>query len=632
MLTFAVVVSRRGGRIPEPVLDWLRDRNCVDVPFAAADHLVWSNEASTVWFGGWEDDPAEWSAGNHWHVDDDGLTAFTGHLWPARDGWTSAASWAAQLAGRLRSTPLAAATDDLAGVYLAAALGRRGRGTVAADPLGGGLIYWGHGRDVVVVSSRAALAAGLLAAESATRPQRDVTGVGWLAYCSRSIGHQTGFEQVSVVPTGATVDIDPAGGACLVDAPAPPWRPDPDDAVMPADELEEVRTQIVTSIRMALALPGRASRAGLTGGRDSRLLLALMLEEGVAGEVEFQTFGRDDLADVVVAAQIAELFGLRQVMNPNRSVLWEWRQGVDTMVRDDGHPDLSTQEITHRITAWACSGERNVFQPHVGRLPRRDRILLSGLFGETLRTNFPRAGAFPSKQRVADLHNDMKYGSMGILRPDALAHYRAETHRLLFDDCLPTDSPHDVVDRFFFRNWQRRWFASAHEVDSEGRVFPLYSNAGVRLGFRIGGENRTLEWIHYELIRRACEPLLHVPFADGGWPAGAGDGLVVIKRHDEPVPAVPRVFQGRAPSPRKMKVKRTAGRDRRAASEAVDLDIMNRYLRDDPSNPLFEIVDPVATGQALDRFDDLTIREKLQLYGALTGAIWLGGHEIALPG
>jgi hypothetical protein len=255
------------------------------------------------------------------------------------------------------------------------------------------------------------------------------------------------------------------------------------------------------------------------------------------------------------------------------------------------------------------------------------------LFGEILRTNFPRAGAFPSKARVADLHNDLKYGTAAILRPEALAHYRRETHRLLFDGCLPTDTPQDVVDRFFFRNWQRRWFGSAQEVDSEGRVFPLYSNAGIRLGFRLGGENRSREWIHYELIRRACEPLLHMSFADGGWPAGAGGGLVPAQPHNEPVPTVPRVFNGRAPVPpaRTTKVKRTAGRDRRAATEAVDLDIMNRFLRDDPSNPLFDIVDPVATAHALDRFDTLTIREKLQLYGALTAAIWLGGHEIAPP-
>jgi hypothetical protein len=72
-------------------------------------------------------------------------------------------------------------------------------------------------------------------------------------------------------------------------------------------------------------------------------------------------------------------------------------------------------------------------------------------------------------------------------------------------------------------------------------------------------------------------------------------------------------------------------RDRRAALEAIDIEIMRRFLRHDPSNPVFEIIDPVATQAAFDGFEHLPQRSKMQLYGALTAAIWLGGHEIALP-
>ena len=76
---------------------------------------------------------------------------------------------------------------------------------------------------------------------------------------------------------------------------------------------------------------------------------------------------------------------------------------------------------------------------------------------------------------------------------------------------------------------------------------------------------------------------------------------------------------------------RTVNRERRAETEAIDLGIMRDFLRYDPSNSVFDIIDPVATHEALDRFSSLTAPEKMQLYGALTAAIWLGGHEIALP-
>jgi hypothetical protein len=69
----------------------------------------------------------------------------------------------------------------------------------------------------------------------------------------------------------------------------------------------------------------------------------------------------------------------------------------------------------------------------------------------------------------------------------------------------------------------------------------------------------------------------------------------------------------------------------RRASEPVDLQIMRRYLVEDPSNPAFELLDRSAVAQSLRGFDRLGELSRKQLYGALTAAVWLGGHEITLP-
>ena len=127
MLTFRLVVSRSGHRIPEPVLERLSDQTSAEVPFDAGSHIVWSNESGTVCFGGWQDTSDVSSAAHHWFTDDDGLTAFAGHVWPRRDGWRGTGPWAAQLAEHLRSSPLSEGTEDLAGIYVAASLDRRGR-------------------------------------------------------------------------------------------------------------------------------------------------------------------------------------------------------------------------------------------------------------------------------------------------------------------------------------------------------------------------------------------------------------------------------------------------------------------------------------------------------------------------
>ena len=106
---------------------------------------------------------------------------------------------------------------------------------------------------------------------------------------------------------------------------------------MPTDALEEVRGEVTTAIRMALAVSATKLCTGLTGGKDTRLILAILLAEGLASEVEFQTFGQPDLPDVVVAQQIAEAFGLHHVLNPGVGDLWAWKQTRDADLREAGH-------------------------------------------------------------------------------------------------------------------------------------------------------------------------------------------------------------------------------------------------------------------------------------------------------
>jgi hypothetical protein len=54
-------------------------------------------------------------------------------------------------------------------------------------------------------------------------------------------------------------------------------------------------------------------------------------------------------------------------------------------------------------------------------------------------------------------------------------------------------------------------------------------------------------------------------------------------------------------------------------------------FRHDAANPAFEIIDANAAQRALDHFDTLPENQRLQLYGALSTIIWLGGHEVPLP-
>jgi hypothetical protein len=643
VLTFAIASSRTGRPFSPSTLELFGERAVGELPFPSDRSVTWTNDAGTIWFGGWEAQGRAHPADLRWHTDPDGLTAVAGRVWPRHDGWSSTTPLAARLAQHLGRQPLVDAADGLAGVYLVASLARHGPSAVAADPLGIAQLHWGEAPDVVILSSRAATAAALLAAAQGTSPRRDVFATGWLAYAGQAMGAGTAYEQISVVPEGSVVEIEPTGAVRLHRPPCPPWRLDADDlACNPDAALDKVRAEMTMAIRTALQGPGTEGRVGLTGGKDSRLILALLLADGSAANLEFETLGSDDLPDVVVARQLAESFGLRHVVNPQVADRWAWRKRVDDAVRDRDLRDADTREIGFRITAWTTSGTRNVGEPHLGRLPPGGRVLLSGLCGEALRTNYHHSTQLGSKEQVARFPDHLKLGAASILHPDAMARYRAKMHELLFQGAIDEDSPQDIIDSFYLRTRLRRWLGPTQEIDSQDRAFPLYSITAIRLAFAIGAQNRHAEWIHYRLMQGACEPLLHVPFATGGWPPGADGGLRPRLEYDDPIPVAPRRARprhlmhdtiatlGRRLAPRSPAV-RSVAREYRAQVRSRDAEIMRRMFRHDAANPAFELIDANAAQRAVDHFDTIPENQRLQLYGALSTIIWLGGHEVPLP-
>jgi len=287
-------------------------------------------------------------------------------------------------------------------------------------------------------------------------------------------------------------------------------------------------------------------------------------------------------------------------------------------------------------------GMCNAGKPYLGRLPPEDSVLLSGLFGESLRTNYPGTTRLRSKRAAARFPHNLQVGSAELLLPDAIAAYRAEMHDLLFERATTDDSPQDVIDTFYLRQRLRHWLGNTIEIDSEARAFPLYSLTGMRLAFAIGAETRHAEWIHYHLMRATCEPLVNVPFASGRWdPRCSNEPVAPVRDRDEvpdrPLPRPAGIVHDRLTnlrrrvSPSASTGTRSAVSEYRASVRDDDVEIMRRLFRHDSANPAFQLIDSNAALRAVDRFDDLSDAQQTQVYGALTVVIWLGGHEVALP-
>jgi hypothetical protein len=105
----------------------------------------------------------------------------------------------------------------------------------------------------------------------------------------------------------------------------------------------------------------------LTGGMDSRIILACLLREGI--KPNCLTFGNPNTHDVVFAKHIADSFGLpfHNASNAKPDKDWYYKWVVETIKRDDGNAHLHR---AHRTAAIAEHAEKYnpkvLFTGHMG--------------------------------------------------------------------------------------------------------------------------------------------------------------------------------------------------------------------------------------------------------------------------
>ena len=88
-------------------------------------------------------------------MDEEGLTAFTGHVWPRYSGWDwDGAHWAQQLASYFEHTDIPESSEDLYGIYTAVSLPADGTGYVVSDRFSLGILYIAETDDALLVMKR----------------------------------------------------------------------------------------------------------------------------------------------------------------------------------------------------------------------------------------------------------------------------------------------------------------------------------------------------------------------------------------------------------------------------------------------------------------------------------------------
>lgn len=387
------------------------------------------------------------------------------------------------------------ATTALCGEYAVLRLHRCGTLEAFGDPAGLHQLF--HPEDGgAIVANRARFVAVLA---GAARPD-DEAGL-WLAAIGYRAGPHSGWGAVRQLGQGARLTA--RDGRVSIETPALqlPRRRGFDEGL-----LEEGIGQAAAAIRLAagdgpLDLP-------VTGGKDSRAVLALALAAGLGDRLTLFTRGLPDHPDVVAGARIAEALGL-----PHRR---EAPQAAG---------DLAAPALLRRlaVVAWQTDGGMGGWDNLAATTPAR-AVNVSGHLGELLKAYAKRPpGDVTDPATLVRLQGP--FDPLNLLRPaaarqliDRLAAEMAKAKRA-------GAAAEDLPDLFYWRHRVPNWLGGIRGVQAFTcqPVLPLGVPALLGLAFAMTAAERAAELAHYEIVRRTAPALLALPFAHQHWSTALPD-------------------------------------------------------------------------------------------------------------
>lgn len=283
MLSYLVLASTTDTPLPADALDRLTALP-PDLRHEPERSVVWRSRAGTLAVGAWQT-RAGLHGGSHWHLDQDGLTAFEGSLRP-RTGWAGYAGWAFELARLLDE-----GATDLVGQGTVVRARADGTALVRQDDLGGGGLYVARHGSHWAISDVAEVAARWDERAPDADALDDLVRHG-VVRGSRAV--PIGVERL---PAGASVRIGPDGPRIVTS-----------DDVRPPADATDVLSAVASSVEAASAADAVHRFVDLHAGPGPLLVVGALLAAGVTDRFRYRAVG--GRADREAAQALADVAGV----------------------------------------------------------------------------------------------------------------------------------------------------------------------------------------------------------------------------------------------------------------------------------------------------------------------------------
>jgi hypothetical protein len=460
----------------------------------------------------------------HWHVQDyptrfydrgarlyvgDGFTTLSGYTWIRGGDILDAHGIHATVGERdvldLRSV--------LGGEFTIAHVGSNGALTAFADRAGIQSLFYCDTHEVFAVSNRVGMLRHLI--HDAGLDLESTLGILAIGY---RVGTGTVCRHVRTVPQNGYVRF--VDGRCeIVDGRRglfPEQRNLGWDAIdNPQAVLQDGIDYATQAVRIAYPGDGPVSLP-ISGGLDSRVVLALCLAAGLKDRLTLYTNGAPDHPDVVSGQMIAASIGVSHrdstpVEKPARYVRRPWRRSASRAKR------VGAKQFVEDIQTFAFLNDA-MFSAWDLQIPKQATkdLLMTGHMGEVLKHNGKKAAAGNS---ILDrVRQATTIDSLDYLTPDALT-VLENTIEAEIAPLAETFSTDDIPDIYYYTQRIPNWLGAFSPTSTfvATRVHPLNSPSLLKLAWQLTQPERKSRLIHFHIIKALAPGLLSIPFCAQTW-------------------------------------------------------------------------------------------------------------------
>lgn len=369
--------------------------------------------------------------------------------------------------------------EDLANPF--AVLNKQENGVeIITDPFSYQPLYWYRSDKIHICGTRADYVAKAAEMFDDYPMQLHTDCILNMLALGQAQGLKTAFKRVKMVPLGHRVRTK-----ALEFVSERFWKDYTEAIEISPSETEDILNRFIDQQSVVIKNMVKASNhppeIDLTGGKDSRAVLALCKKAGVLKDVRFATMGGESGPDVIIASHLADELDLDFT---HRSWL----------------PPLRPWEAETRYRTLECFGRKRG-QELVDPLP--ERIWRSnGFLGETLRMHFSGINPDISRERVMKRH-DRFFGSRNELVKAEIVDRYVQESQSRFERLLDTGTaPNMVFDRSHVKQTLHTHYAMRPR-HFDRNLIALYFPELTQLSFSLPFGKRLNGWIVEEIYRKS---------------------------------------------------------------------------------------------------------------------------------